>query len=158
MDYNKLQHRLVELDKPVIAESGEMAVMPSQAQSTAPPSMSVNLNAQGMGNIEELLKLITKVNPDMAKPASAMTTDPQPASMLSLPIGMDGEEDGEEDGDKSEVAPLAAIGAGLGRAAAGSMGAGSIGQAAGGIAGNIAGSAAAEMALEMSGYVEQYLV
>ena len=32
---------------------------------TPPPSISVNLNAQGMDNIEELMKLMTKVNPDM---------------------------------------------------------------------------------------------
>lgn len=33
-----------------------------------PPSMSVNLNAQGMENIEDMMKLFQKVNPDMMKP------------------------------------------------------------------------------------------
>lgn len=32
---------------------------------TPPPSMSVNLNAQGLDDIAELMKLMTKVNPDM---------------------------------------------------------------------------------------------
>jgi len=32
---------------------------------TPPPSMSVNLNAQGLDDISELMKLMTKVNPDM---------------------------------------------------------------------------------------------
>lgn len=147
MDYNKLLQRLAELDQPV-TECGDM--MPSTAPSappTTPPSMSVNLNAQGLDNIESLLKLMTKVNPDMAKPAApmSMVADPHPASMLSMPVDMDGEEDGELDGDKSEFAPLAAVGAGLGRAAAGAMGAGGIGQTAGALAGRMAGSAASDM-------------
>lgn len=33
-----------------------------------PPSMSVNLNAQGLENIEDMMRLFQKVNPDMAKP------------------------------------------------------------------------------------------
>ena len=32
---------------------------------TPPPSMSVNLNAQGLDNIEDMMKLFQKVNPDM---------------------------------------------------------------------------------------------
>lgn len=151
MDYQKLLQRLAELDQPTtksaVSECGDMAPLPSTAQSTTPPTMSVNLNAQGMDNIESLLKLMTKVNPDMAKPVApmSMVADPHPATMLSLPVDMDGEEDGELDGDKNEFAPLAAVGAGLGRAAAGAMGAGGIGQTAGALAGRIAGSAASDM-------------
>jgi hypothetical protein len=117
MDYNKLLQRLAELDQPTNEACGEMTAppLPSSAESTTPPSMSVNLNAQGMDNIESLLKLMTKVNPDMAKPAS-MTADPHPASMLSLPVDMDGEEDGDLDGDKTEFAPLVAA---MGKGAAG---------------------------------------
>lgn len=33
-----------------------------------PPSMSLNLNAQGMDDIADMLKLVAKVNPDMDKP------------------------------------------------------------------------------------------
>lgn len=49
-------------------EECPMDSMPSPMSKTpeAPaPSMSLNLNAQGMDNIESLMKLMTKVNPDM---------------------------------------------------------------------------------------------
>ena len=144
MDYNKLLQRLAELDQPTNEACGEMAPMAAATPPTAPPSMSVNLNAQGMDNIEQLMKLMTKVNPDMINPAPAPVA-PDSATMLKLPIDMDGKDDGDLDNDKSEIAPIAAIGAGLGRAAASSMGAGTMGQAAGGIAGRAAGSAAADM-------------
>ena len=49
----------------------------------AHPSMSVNLNAQGMDNIESLLKLMTKVNPDMINQKEPMTS-PVPIGMPSL--------------------------------------------------------------------------
>jgi hypothetical protein len=117
MDYNKLLQRLAELDQPTNEACGEMSTppLPSSAESTTPPSMSVNLNAQGMDNIESLLKLMTKVNPDMAKPAS-LTTAPSPATMLAPPIEMDGNDDGDLDGDKTEFAPLVAA---MGKGAAG---------------------------------------
>jgi len=114
MDYNKLLQRLAELDRPTNEACGEMSPMPSPAESTTPPSMTVNLNAQGMDNIEQLMKLMTKVNPDMINPAS-MTADPHPATMLAPPIEMDGEDDGDLDGDKTEFAPIiAAMGKGAG--------------------------------------------
>lgn len=64
-----------QLDKPA-AEAAPLEAcgdpvppmgMPPKANEPA-PSMSVNLNAQGLDNIEELMKLIMKVNPDMDKP------------------------------------------------------------------------------------------
>lgn len=65
-----------DLDQPVgeaaVQECGDpmMGGMtpPMGSQTTPPPahpSMSVNLNAQGMDNIESLMKLMTRVNPDM---------------------------------------------------------------------------------------------
>ncbi len=50
---------------------GDMGPMPPMdtKPDTPPPSMNVSMNAQGMDSIEDLLKLITKVNPDMDKPA-----------------------------------------------------------------------------------------
>jgi hypothetical protein len=83
MDFNKLMSRMRELDQPVAAtveacgDPMGMPGMPSQmADQTPPPghpSMSVNLNAQGMDNIESLMKLMTKVNPDMInQPANSM--------------------------------------------------------------------------------------
>lgn len=50
--------------------------MPSPMNDQPPPShpsMSVNLNAQGMDNIESLLKLMTKVNPDMINQPTGMS-------------------------------------------------------------------------------------
>lgn len=64
---------MVELDQPVgeahIQECPPMDSTPMPSPSipeVSPPSMSVNLNAQGLDNIEQILKLITKVNPDTA--------------------------------------------------------------------------------------------
>lgn len=72
MNFQDLIKKMSELDRPAVdqtmEECGMMppapAAMPAKPE-TPPPSMSVNLNAQGMENIEGLLKLMTKVNPDM---------------------------------------------------------------------------------------------
>lgn len=83
MDFQQLLAKMVELDRPVgetvVPECGEPMGMNSPTGMTPPgmpskpdvppPSMSVNLNAQGLDNIEQLMKLVTKVNPDMEKPA-----------------------------------------------------------------------------------------
>jgi len=50
---------------------------------TPPPSMSVNLNAQGMDNIEQMMKLFQKVNPDMM-PKEPMPTMAPPPSIMSI--------------------------------------------------------------------------
>jgi hypothetical protein len=50
----------------------------------AHPSMSVNLNAQGMDNIESLMKLMTKVNPDMINQPMPKAIEIEPMSMPSL--------------------------------------------------------------------------
>jgi len=50
--------------------------------------MSLNLNAQGMDNIEELMKLMTKVNPDMINqpaPMSSISIEPMDKPMGGLP-------------------------------------------------------------------------
>jgi hypothetical protein len=76
MDFQQLLAKMVELDRPtsesMTQECGDPMSMPSPMmppkQETPPPahpSMSLNLNAQGMDNIESLMKLMTKVNPDM---------------------------------------------------------------------------------------------
>ena len=72
-----------ELDQPALEACGDPMGMPP-APSTpppTPPSMSVNLNAQGMDNIESLLKLMTKVNPDMINQPSPM---PMPTPMPAI--------------------------------------------------------------------------
>ena len=100
MDFNQLLSRMKELDQPAVpsvdtpvAECGP-AVMPQMGGMPAPmndqpppahPSMSVNLNAQGMDNIESLLKLMTKVNPDMInQPVGMPSAMPTMSAMPSL--------------------------------------------------------------------------
>ena len=72
-----------ELDRPATEACGDspmpmsmpmsMPPMPDKPD-TPPPSMSLNLNAQGMDNIEELMKLMTKVNPDMINQPAPMSS------------------------------------------------------------------------------------
>jgi hypothetical protein len=90
MDFQQLLAKMVELDQPTtetitaptadVEECGPMGMTPPMADQTPPPahpSMSVNLNAQGMDNIESLMKLMTKVNPDMInQPQSGMPPMP----------------------------------------------------------------------------------
>ena len=82
MNFQELLAKMQELDRPATEACGDspmpMSMPPmSDKPDTPPPSMSLNLNAQGMDNIEELMKLMTKVNPDMIN---------QPASMSSISI------------------------------------------------------------------------
>ncbi len=79
MNFQELLAKMQQLDQPAVEAapteacgdmSPTMGGMPPAANEppVAPPSMSINLNAQGMDNIEDLMKLVTKVNPDMDKP------------------------------------------------------------------------------------------
>jgi hypothetical protein len=82
MNFQELMAKMQELDRPATEACGDSPMpisMPSMPEKpdTPPPSMSLNLNAQGMDNIEELMKLMTKVNPDMIN---------QPAPMNSISI------------------------------------------------------------------------
>jgi hypothetical protein len=130
MNFNELMQRMRELDQPVDAQPQSLAVeecgdMPPMAPpmhstmnskpDTPPPSMSLNLNAQGMDNIESLMKLMTKVNPDMINqpqggmPALPSLTPPGPSIMSikpelpplkMLPLDMDDRDDGPDMDDK----------------------------------------------------------
>ena len=100
MNFNQLYKKIADLDKPVIAESqiqecgepmGMSGMTPPGSAPTTPPSMSVNLNAQGMDNIESLLKLMTKVNPDMMP-----KTDMPMPSMTDPVIKIGGDKPGLE--------------------------------------------------------------
>ena len=79
--------KMRELDGGIREFSEPMSMPPmSTTPPVAPPSMSVNLNAQGMDNIESLLKLMTKVNPDMInQPEKPMAAPMDPMSMLTPP-------------------------------------------------------------------------
>lgn len=83
MDFHQLLAKMQELDQPQVEAApvveqpvtecppeGPMGMNPSTPE-TSPPSMSINMNAQGMDNISDILKLIAKVNPDTEAPADA---------------------------------------------------------------------------------------
>lgn len=82
MDFNQLLAKMKTLDTSV-NECGDMnspmPVTQPQESQTPPPSMSVNLNAHGMSDIESMMKLFQKVNPDM------MPKDPIPMPSMSAP-------------------------------------------------------------------------
>jgi hypothetical protein len=101
MDFNQLMAKMRELDQPAQAQVQEATPVgecgdPMMGQSSmgmmgnqmppppAHPSMSVNLNAQGMDNIESLMKLMTKVNPDMINQPMAPAMSIEPIGMPSL--------------------------------------------------------------------------
>lgn len=103
MNFNDLMAKMRELDQPVpetiqapvsdapVEACGDMPSAPMDSKpDTPPPSMSVNINAQGMDDIGELMKLLTKVNPDMINqkdaPAAPMSMEPSITSIApSLP-------------------------------------------------------------------------
>lgn len=113
MDFHQLLAKMQQLDAPateaVADECGGMP-MPSapMAPSAPPPSMSINVNAQGMDNIEDMLALVAKLNgadkPSMP-PMPSMSPMPKIMSIKSLP-DMDGDNDfkigGEHDMDREK--------------------------------------------------------
>lgn len=91
MNFEKLLAKMVELDQPMgeaqIQECPPMDAAPMPSPSipeVSPPSMSVNLNAQGLDNIEQILKLITKVNPDAAPQDASLPALTAPAGIASI--------------------------------------------------------------------------
>ena len=83
------------------------------APNTPPPSMSVNINAQGMDDIGELMKLLTKVNPDMISqkdaPMPPVSSAPSITSIAPLKMlpDLDKEGPGEEGPkDKEEASSI----------------------------------------------------
>jgi hypothetical protein len=103
MNFNELMSKMRELDQPTVQpqapveECGDMMggmpppSIPSKPD-TPPPSMSVNLNAQGLDDIAELMKLMTKVNPDMINQPAPMSMPPISAepSIMSIKPPMPG--------------------------------------------------------------------
>lgn len=118
MNFQDLLARMSELDKPVAEtpvieepavtdECGDMppAPMGMPKPDAPPPSMSVNLNAQGLDNIEELLALIKAVKGD-EKPMPPM---PMPTIMKLPDFDADNDEKvgGEMDMDREKEEALA---------------------------------------------------
>jgi len=95
MDFHQLVARMQELDRPVAEvqtqECGEpMGMMPpmspppmSSQPPVPPPSLSVNLNAHGMSDIEHIMRLCGKLNPETI-PQSPMPTMAPMASITSI--------------------------------------------------------------------------
>jgi len=116
MNFQELLAKMQELDRPTTEACGDspmpmsmpmgMPPMPEKPD-TPPPTMSINLNAQGLDNIEELMKLVKSVNPDMDKPESPMSAisiEPMDKPMGGLPPlkmlpDMDSEPHDEPDAD-----------------------------------------------------------
>ena len=116
MNFQELLAKMQELDRPATEACGDspmpmsmpmgMPPMPEKPD-TPPPTMSINLNAQGLDNIEELMKLVKSVNPDMDKPASPISSisiEPMDKPMGGLPPlkmlpPMDSEPHDEPDAD-----------------------------------------------------------
>jgi hypothetical protein len=73
MDFHKLLNDISAIDKGISECGGDMTPH-------APPTVSVNLSAQGIDNIANLMSLLVKVNPDMMP-----QTDKQHVSMKSDP-------------------------------------------------------------------------
>ena len=116
MNFQELLAKMQELDRPATEACGDSPMpmsmpmsMPSMPEKpdTPPPTMSINLNAQGLDNIEELMKLVKSVNPEMDKPASpisAISIEPMDKPMGGLPPlkmlpPMDSEPHDEPDAD-----------------------------------------------------------
>lgn len=102
MDFHQLLAKMQELDQPtqpqveaapVIAdECGDMPMPPGGMSSpmekdAPPPSMSINLNAQGLDNIEDLMSLIKAVNKDMDTPSPSMAPSIE-IEPMDKPMGM----------------------------------------------------------------------
>jgi len=75
MDFKAILEKMAELDASKVSEECGMP-MTSSAPNTAPPSMSINLNAQGLDNIQSLMQLINKVNPSMSTPMGGNSSEP----------------------------------------------------------------------------------
>ena len=108
MNFQELLTKMQELDQPAAEACGDSPMplsMPPKPD-TPPPTMRINLNAQGLDNIEQLMKLAKSVNPDIDKPAS-------PVSSISI-APMDGAMDAipplkmlpDFDDDKIDLPPM----------------------------------------------------
>lgn len=84
MDFKAILEKMVELEAGKVSEECGMPMSTPSTPPTAPPTMSINLNAQGMDNIESLMKLINKVNPSMSSSGGNDPTLPMITTMPSM--------------------------------------------------------------------------
>jgi hypothetical protein len=90
MNFQDLYKKIADIDRTPVTEStvegcGAMPTSMPTSSPTQPMSMTVNLNAQGEADISSLMRLLTKVNPDMM-PKSSMPM-PSMSSGPELTIG-----------------------------------------------------------------------
>jgi hypothetical protein len=97
MDFNKLFGRIRDIDqgkKAVVKESMiecGMGMQPNMPPATPPVSMSVNLNAQGIDQIKDLLNLMNKADSPLAPgvvPTGAMPPIPMPTVGMDAPLNI----------------------------------------------------------------------
>jgi hypothetical protein len=91
MNFQDLYKKIADIDRTQVTESAveECGAMPANMPAMPPKtpmSMTVNLNAQGEEDISSLMRLLTKVNPDMM-PKGADVPMPSIASGPELTIG-----------------------------------------------------------------------
>lgn len=77
---------------------GEMAMGP-ESHDEPKPTMNVTMTAQGVDEIGELMKLFTKVNPDMINQPDKPMDMPK---IVKLPLDMDDKEDDKEEAYSNE--------------------------------------------------------
>lgn len=91
MDFQQLLSKMREIDQPQVEQVAQECGMPMGQMSpppvdvkpdVPPPSLSVNINAHGMDDIEDMMKLLTKVNPDMIN--QPVPPAPPMASMIAI--------------------------------------------------------------------------
>jgi hypothetical protein len=127
MDFHQLLAKMQELDAPANQQTPEDCGMPMNSPMSTmppipakpdipPPSLSVNINAQGMDNIEDMMKLFQKVNPDMmpkipepmptlAPPTSIMSIKPELPPLKMLP-DFDADNDDKIGGEKEPLSMM----------------------------------------------------
>jgi hypothetical protein len=103
MEFRDLYQKIKELDTSADEACGDTMPTPTMEKPDTPePTMNVSMNAQGMDNIEGMMKLFQKVNPDMSigdKPEEPKMAMPP---MIKLPIEKDGDADMGDDAEKEE--------------------------------------------------------
>ena len=89
MNFQDLYKKIADIDRTQVTESAieECGAMPANMPAMPPKqpmSMTVNLNAQGEEDISSLMRLLTKVNPDMMPKGADV---PMPSVGPELTIG-----------------------------------------------------------------------
>src|SRR6056300_251339 len=104
MNFRDLYQKIRELDTKTDEACGDPhmdAPMPTMEKPEAPePTMNVSMNAQGMDNIEGIMKLFQKVNPDMMPKDEPSEPKMAMPPMIKLPIEKDGVDNDEEGASK----------------------------------------------------------